>query len=139
MSKLNTELQVMHRRYITTKNTLEPIMERFALVNPDVVKAFDPSATAIIDTLLLRSQDVEVVKKQRAYINHDKTSVVVERAGKCYVERADTAGVFSVYTLTELPDRLKQVVGMLKLTSEGTLVPDLGFRVSGDTYIAFDE
>ena len=134
-TKLQTKLYEFHRDYRSTKDALAPIMERFTLDNPDALKRYQPQVSDKVDTLLVQHTCVQMARTIQVSHEDQKTTLLIERGDKVYVEHTSTPGQFTAYRMDELPGQYKQALGVLKLSPVETLVPDLGFRVADNIYI----
>jgi len=133
-SRITEKLYSYVRAYTRTKDGLMPTLVSLALDHPELVKSHAPQVSGTVDRFLAEHSELVISKTIKSDVDNGKFTLLVERGGRVY---SDSPGIASC-TLDELSDAFKRAVGVLKLSPVGTLIPGVGFRVSDDTYMAFD-
>lgn len=128
-----------HRRHSGVVLRINETLHRFAADCPDVIKEYDPASANAVDEFIAARADAGMANTLHGIHVNGDTTLLTQRGDKFYVEKTSNPGVFAAHSLDELDDYYRQVVGALKLAPNHTLIPDLGFRVDENTFIAFPE
>lgn len=116
-------------------NQVSPYMQQFVAAHPAEFMAWLPGDDA--RTLVHKLADAKL-KKDAVYDMKDSwgNMLTVLTVGDKYVVRGTTGdGAPVTYSVDEVSEHIRKCVGMLKLSEEGAVVPDIGVRVSSKTFV----
>jgi hypothetical protein len=134
-SQASTAIYAPQRYHNHVRDKLLPNISAFVIDNFEAFASYNTYNLEDKHRFRDTYASAERARAAQGMLDAKRHALVVERGSKLYVEYAKDLGTIHTYSLSDLPDHLKQGVALLKLCEVGVLLDDVGIRTDNNTYV----